>query len=372
MTNGPNVLSARGDEWKWRRKALVPYFQPRAVNPAIFPHLKDLAARNADAMLTLAESGKEMDVDKETGLLTLDVICLYLFGYPTAELDVSDLGEGGARNMSAKSQTPQLLLPVIKSTKWAQRNVDAVRGKLQSFINKAIEKSTLLSAADIERLGFTTITHNLPGHDTTAHTFTFLLGHLAQDPKLQESLVDEIHRAFGPSPIDWSKLCISDFNQLKFATCVIRENLRLHAVAPGGLLTCVKDSVIAGIPIPAGTDLIGNYYGIARDPEYFPDPEAFKPERWALSEDSVFQELTGDVSDMTTKTEAALPELSFALGAHACLGRNLALIEMRVLLAMIIERVVIRPSANTTLEAIWVLLVTPKNGMNLSFSAHHG
>lgn len=101
---------------------------------------------------------------------------------------------------------------------------------------------------------------------------------------------------------------------------VIEEGLRLFPPVAFGLPRDCPGAVIDGVYIPDGAVVSTENYALSRDPRYWIDPESCRPERW-------IGERLGD------DKRAFQP---FSAGPRACLGLNLAYLEMRVALAKII------------------------------------
>lgn len=130
----------------------------------------------------------------------------------------------------------------------------------------------------------------------------FTTWELAQHPHIQEQLHEELVAAF-PDP--GQPLDIETLETLPMLNGVINEGLRKHAPIPSFLERVAPPSglEIAGFQIPEGTIVGMQAYTNHRDPEIFPEPEAFIPQRWF-------------------KTTHAMKAnfLPFSAGPRACIG----------------------------------------------------
>jgi len=112
---------------------------------------------------------------------------------------------------------------------------------------------------------------------------------------------------------------------LKYLNAVIEEVMRVYPAVLGPMYrVSAQKNFIAGQEIPPNCGISIAAYAISRDPRYFTNPESFIPERWI---DSKFER------DQTLGKLAFQP---FSLGPTACLGRNLAYMEMRLFLAQFV------------------------------------
>ncbi|KAJ3015441.1 hypothetical protein NUW54_g1049 [Trametes sanguinea] len=115
------------------------------------------------------------------------------------------------------------------------------------------------------------------GSDTTAGVLPIVIMAAARHPQIQARVQAQLDKVVGrdrlPTFEDWEKLT-------EVATYV-QEVYRWRPVTPLGFAhRATKDVAWNGYVIPAGTEVLACHWAIARDPDVFPDPEAFKPERW--------------------------------------------------------------------------------------------
>ena len=157
----------------------------------------------------------------------------------------------------------------------------------------------------------------LAGHETTLTlTFTFYL--LANHPAALTRLEAEIDSVLaGRAPT------AQDVPRLVYADCVVKEALRLYPPAWSVGREALKDCEIGGYPIAKGSQILIAQWAVHRDPRWFTNPEAFRPERW---EYDLARRLPRD---------AYFP---FGDGPRVCIGNHFATMEAVLLLSTIVQR----------------------------------
>ena len=116
----------------------------------------------------------------------------------------------------------------------------------------------------------------------------------------------------------------------------------------------LEDTEIGGFPVPRGAEVIIWVYMTHRDPRFFPDPEVFRPERFAK------------------ERIAALPKLAylpFGGGPRACIGKTFALMEARLILATLAQRHRVSLARRQSLAVKPRITLTPRRGMRVVVSA---
>ncbi|XP_065364515.1 cytochrome P450 4d2-like [Calliphora vicina] len=150
------------------------------------------------------------------------------------------------------------------------------------------------------------------GHDTTTSGISFALYLISRHPEVQQKIFEEIVEVLGNDKE--RSVTLRDLGEMKYLECVIKESLRLYPPVPiiGRYFT--EDVDIRGKKIPAGTNYTVGIYVSLRDPMYFADPDAFKPERF--------------LDDSTNKINpyAYIP---FSAGPRNCIGQKFAILEMK-------------------------------------------
>lgn len=204
--------------------------------------------------------------------------------------------------------------------------------------------AALLAARDEHGAGMTDeqahdeiMTLLLAGTETTAGVMGWCLHVLAQDQELQEKVRLEIAEVTGGQRLD-----PADMRRLELTERVVREVLRLYP--PGWLIgrRALRDTWIGSTRVPAGRQVLLNFYALQRDPAAFPDPDRFDPDRWKNIDPAV----------------AAAYYLPFGGGPRVCPGEWYGMAEIFCVLCAVLARyrlepapgAAARPVARTTLH----------------------
>ncbi|RMJ10958.1 hypothetical protein CDV36_009408 [Fusarium kuroshium] len=190
----------------------------------------------------------------------------------------------------------------------------------------------------------------IAGSDTTAISTAAAFFYLSRNPEVQQKLADEITSTF--SSLDEIKSGPT-LHSCKYLRAFIEENLRMSPPVPADLSREVEKGgiVVDGKYIPEGIKVSTVSYCMHHNPEYFPEPFKFKPERWIVDEDDT----TGASAESVALAQSAY--MPFSAGPRGCIGKNLAYLEMNLVLAKVIYNFEIRrdPTSNLgggSLEAV--------------------
>lgn len=156
------------------------------------------------------------------------------------------------------------------------------------------------------------------GHETTAHGLTWMLHLLAQHPaelRRVERELDDVLAGAAPTA--------ETAEQLPYFTACFQEAMRLYPPAWVIPRTAVESDEVGGHRIPRGTDVFVSVWATHRDPSVYPDPLRFDPERWL-----------GDAA----KDRPRFAYLPFGGGRRACVGQGFAMLNARILGAMVMQR----------------------------------
>jgi len=167
------------------------------------------------------------------------------------------------------------------------------------------------------------LTQLIAGSDTTSNSSCAITYYLARYPEVQEKLQKELDEALGEE-----RDIVTTYEQVKqlpYLDAVINEALRIHSTSAIGLPRVAPEGglTINGIHFPQGAVLSVPTYTIHRDKKAWGDDvDVFRPERW-------FER------DHATIQKAFNP---FSFGPRACVGRNLASMELLIIISSILSR----------------------------------
>ncbi|XP_043659189.1 probable cytochrome P450 311a1 [Drosophila teissieri] len=341
---GNGLLISHGGHWTRQRRLLTPAFQPqvlRSFAPAIGGHVERLVRRLA------ATGGEFLEVTDPLFACLLDAIVDTSMG---AQLDTQSVEHSpivNAFHLSSKLLFKRMINPLLSSDWIFQRtqlwrDLNAQLQVIHTLMESVIEKRAQELVAREETAGRS---HNLldtlllarfedrslsrkeirdeintfvfAGVDTTTAAMSFVLYALAKYPETQCRLRKELQDVALDEFTDLDAL-----NGLPYLEALIKEVLRLYTIVPTTGRQTTQSTEIGGRTYCAGVTLWINMYGLAHDKEYYPDPYAFKPERW-LQEDGAF-------------APPAFSYIPFSGGPHVCIGRRYSLLLMKLLTARLV------------------------------------
>jgi cytochrome P450 family 6 len=303
-----------------------------------------------------AKSGTTIDAKTFTSRFTLDIISLAAFGldlnslenpehemigYAKQVLDFS--GAFKQMKMMFMNTFPELarLMNVwITPPEFAEyftkvmTETVAYREKNQivrhDFLNLLLQIKNNGKLDDGENLGKITFNELMAqstvflvaGFETSATAMMFALYELAVNPdvqsKLRANVVETLKKHDG-------KLTYEAIMDMEYLGYVVTETLRKYPSVPTLFRTTAEDYAVPGrnITIEKGTQIFIPVYAIHHNPEFYPEPEVFKPERWLPEE---------------VQKRPAMSYLTFGDGPRNCIGMRFGLLQIRLGLARLVER----------------------------------
>lgn len=329
---GNGIICSEGDFHRHQRKLMAPAFQPRQVAN----YAKTIVHYGEQFLQTWAD-GAVIDLNQEMSNLTMSVLGSALFG-AGAFTGTSELGaamlvtfEYVSHALSTPFQLPYSW-PLPRNRRM-HRAVALLRSHMQCLIderrNSPCERedflSLLLQARDEDDRAMSdeqVMTECLmlfgAGYETTAAALNWSWYLLCQHPESYQRVQQEVDSVLqGRAPT------YDDLERLPYCLQVFKEALRLYPPAYATCRRTLHEIEIDGYRVPRGWAVLLAPYTLHRREDSFPQPELFKPERFAPEQEKLLPRY------------AYLP---FGAGPRICLGLHFALLEGHLLLAQLAQR----------------------------------
>lgn len=376
---GPtSILSVHGDDWKMLRKRFSPGFAPQHLM-TLLPCILDKIPVFLERLDGLARSGREISLTKLLISLTFDIIGAVVMDedLQAQQLDVSRQGELiklysellGTYS-DDKADAPWWLMPgVFRKRRRLGNQVDALLKNLikrkhsehlerstghqlssRSILSLSLQDTAVLSPELVNVTCDQLKTFLLAGHDTTSVTLAWVFYEISRTPRVNDTVRQELDNLFGPGtgPEDVHARLLSPegpglLGRMPYASAVIKEALRLHA--PAGTARYSKTGSGFTVRTPSGEEhcldgvIIYNCEAIInRDPAVYGDSaNTFLPERWLGGADESSATASGG-DDIGLGKIPASSWRSFERGPRNCIGQEFAMIEARVIIALVARR----------------------------------
>ncbi|XP_066247950.1 cytochrome P450 6a2-like [Euwallacea similis] len=199
----------------------------------------------------------------------------------------------------------------------------------------------------------------LAGFETTSTTASFALFEIASNPLIQQSAHNEVLHVMAKYD---NQITYDGLMEMKYLDTVINETLRKYPPAPVFLRKCMKRYPIPSTQafIEEGQSVLIPCLGLHRDPEYFPNPELFDPERF---------------SDENKREVAEGTYIPFGSGPRNCLGMRFAMIQLKIALTLSLLNYELRLSKRTKLPLKMEkkgIILAPIGGLWIEFKRRRG
>ena len=336
---GNGIFLAEGDEWLSQRRTAARSFQGcqlRRMTAAMQDAVGDLQQRWSG----LAARGAVIDLIPEMMRLTLDILMRTLF---SLRLDDQYAEIFQALTVVLRDAERRIWSP-FNPPRWLptprNRKVRAALRVLDSFVFGLIEKRCAERAqagesareSEGDLLDLLLDNRNgrsdrqicdqfqsmiLAGHETTANGLSWCCYLLSLHPESLRRLRSEVREVLQGRPAGFA-----DLPALKYTRMVFDETLRLYPPLWTFSRVAVADDAVAGLELPAGTNVMLNMFAVHRRPALWDNPEGFDPSRF----------------DPQRKNSQRFAYFPFSDGPRSCLGERFAILESMIALAGIVDR----------------------------------
>lgn len=350
------LLCMNGETHRRHRQLLAPAFSKSHIAT-----YRDAMVQATERMLARWTVGAIIDIAATMRSLAAEIAVTAFFGLdasPQLETTVALLHQLlRLFTSNAVNQLPYNLpgLPyrrLLRVAEQIERRLQAVLADQRSTTTTPYDLLTLLRSseaasgmAEAERIGHLHLLF-IAGHETSAMALTWTLFLLAQHPHVLTDLCDELHGLLrGAAPT------VAQCEQLPLLDRVVKESLRI--LPPVGAFGRVSTRAFALGPytLPTDTFVTLSPYIVHHMPELYADPELFDPGRW------------------TALRPAAYAYFPFGAGPRTCLGAAFAQLEIKIVLALILQRYCLTVVPNTRIDRQLRVTLAPKQSLPMQVRA---
>ncbi|XP_020833439.1 cytochrome P450 3A24-like [Phascolarctos cinereus] len=357
------VAIAKDDHWKRIRTVLSPTFTSGRLKE-MFPIIEEYGDVLVKNMWKEVEKRKPVTLKHILGAYSMDVITSTSFGVNVDSLN--NKNDPFIREINKLLKAFYILNPLKFTTilfpflipLFKKLDITLFPKEAIDFLAKSVEKikeerkkNSLKDRVDLLHLMMESQTSNnsqthphkdlsdeeilaqsilfiFAGYETTSSVLSFFFYNLATHPEIQQKLQEEIDAVF-PSK---EAVTYDALVQMEYLDMVIHENLRLFPITSRIERVAKKTVELNGLRIPKGTVVMTPSFALHRDPEYWPEPEEFRPERFSK----------GNKDNMNPYVY-----LPFGAGPRNCIGMRFALMSMKVAICRLLQEFSFRTCKET-------------------------
>uniref|UniRef100_A0A2K6GXB0 Cholesterol 24-hydroxylase n=1 Tax=Propithecus coquereli TaxID=379532 RepID=A0A2K6GXB0_PROCO len=307
------VSECNYERWHKQRRVMdLAFSRPVSMQDMLTCTTIDILAKAAFGMETSMLLGAQKPLSQAVKLM--------LEGITASRNTLAKFMPGKRKQLREIRESIRFLRQVGKD--WVQRRREALkRGEdvpadILTQILKAEE-----GAQDDEILLDNFVTFFIAGHETSANHLAFTVMELSRQPEIVARLQAEVDEVIGSK----RHLDFEDLGRLQYLSQVLKESLRLYPPAWGTFRLLEEETLIDGVRVPGNTPLLFSTYVMGRMDTYFEDPLTFNPDRFG--------------------PDAPKPRFTyfpFSLGHRSCIGQQFAQMEVKVVMAKLLQRLEFR------------------------------
>ena len=361
---GKGLLTSEGSEWLMQRKEVAPAFQQKHLAAAT-NIITDYTQAMADRWRPAAELGEPIDISEEMQFLAMQIVgkvflsvdfedfahdmtkavneFLEILGRPNIS-DVLGLPEWFPRRLSSEVLSSiELVDHVIYGVLKKRRSKRSENFDVLSILMQSLAGDNHGRATDRQiRDQITTLC--VAGYETTATALTWTWFLIAQHPHVEARLHEELDTV-----LCGRSATFEDLADLPYTGMVFEETLRLFPPVHTFNRVALADDEIDGRKIRAGTIVVISPYLIHRNPKLWENPHRFDPDRFAPDLRSARNQYS---------------YIPFGAGPRICIGRSLAIIEARLILATLAQTYCLKLVPGHPVEAQARITLRPRHGIS--------
>jgi cytochrome P450 len=357
-TLGKGLLTSEGDFWRGQRKLVQPAFHRDRI-----AGYARIMVEYTERMVSSWSHDQARDVHDDMMGLTLEIVAKCLF-----DADIHGQAAGASEAMTTMMHTftarvgrifapPHWVpVPLNRGLEKAIRRLEDIMFAIIAERRKSGDDhgdllSMLLHAQDEEsgrtmtdrQLRDELMTMFMAGHETTAGALAWTWALLSRNPDAEAKLHAELDSVLGGRTPRFD-----DLPKLAYTAAAVNESMRIYPPVWVVGREAIEPFEVGGHRFPAGMTAYMPQWVIHRDPRWFDDPEAFRPERW----------LDGRLEAM--HRYAYFP---FGGGPRICVANNFALMEATLVVGAIAQRYRLGLTPDARISPLASMTLRPEHGV---------
>jgi len=351
---GQSLSSFHGEIWKRHRSLVNPGFTTNSIQN-YFPLFGELTEKAMRIIADVSKSGTEdFEIEEFFSKFTLDLLGLSIFHYDFGRIEgKNDKYYKAYNHLLSFPQTkigkivtlfPFLDHVPIPQIKQFHQSVDHMKELFQKIIDERhgekkgdILDNLIEAVENGEKFSLVELRSNififfLAGHETTAKALVSACICLATYQEIQEKIYLEIVDKIGKDTMP----TYEQANLLTQLDNFIHELLRIHSpvtVLPNRII--LEDIQYENYILPKGTTFGFHFDAIHKNPQYWPEPEVFDPDRFTPE---------------NRKGRDTFSYLPFGQGPRMCIGNNFSLTEQRLYIVRLLQNFKVLPPQHHKME----------------------
>lgn len=349
---GVGLFGVNSDLHRQHRRLLMPAFHKKQIES-----YRDTMVAITEATLSGWRVGERRCMTREMQQITMRVVTKSLFG--EEDQQDSEIGLAMRDSMTLLMQPLTRLLPYDLPGLPYRRFLNLVH-KLNQMVGNIISRKRLAGADGNDLLSLLIRAHDetsdlalseeeltghvgvifAAGHETSANALTWTLFLLSQHPHVLADLCDELAGVLQGAPPT-----VEQLGQLPLLENVIKESMRLLTPVPWNARVTSQPTELGGYYLPAGVEVFVSIYQTHHMPDLYPAPELFNPRRWETIKPTIFE------------------YNPFSAGPRMCIGAGFAMLEIKIALAMLLQRYRLQYIPQVKVNRAGLIVLTPQHGM---------
>lgn len=349
---GTGLFAVNGDEHRRQRRLMSPFFTRSRVES-----YHEEMVRATQAVIGRWRPGAALDLHREMMDLTVRISARALLGL---DMDADqDIVRAGAESLRLVLSPWALIAPwdlpglpyrrFLNAVHFFNKRLKEViegrrlaqpwqRDVLTELIHARDEEGQL---SDAEVVGHASVIY-AASHETTGNALTWALFLLSQHADWHRAACDEVR-----SILTSDTPTLEELERLDVLDGVIRETLRLTPPAPWTTRIAAVDAAVGGHHVPRGTEVVLSIFHTHRVEACYERPNRFDPSRW--------QRIRPDVFEFN----------AFSAGTRACIGSGFAFLEMKTVLAMILQNFRVEFDPRCRVDPVLNITMAPRSGLRI-------